>query len=891
MRNGRGFVVVLCLAICMLSGCGGGGGGSTGDTGDTGGTGGVGGGGDGGSAPGGGQTPFILSGTATVGPGVASDSDVNDPAAPFASNDAPSEAQNASNPGTIIGYASSVGAGPAGSRFATTADEFDGYKVTLAAGQMVNLEVSAWNDQAPTAIDLDLYLYDASLNLIAASEGVGPIESLVVPASGTHFVVVQAFAGASNYRINIGVATTAAAAESFRLSRLDDFVVGETIVTMKARSKGLSALAAVRSDAVVASGSEGLPLLIHLDAVKTLAAGASVRQSCDPWSNRPITPEQAAKAESVRAVKSLRGSPEIASAGLNYILKAMAVPNDPFYSYQWHYPMIKVPEAWNITVGARAGNPVVVAVIDTGVTLAHPDLQGQLEPGYDFISNTVSSRDGDGIDGNPDDPGDLSHQTSSSWHGTHVAGTIAARTGNGVGVAGVAGGAKIMPIRVLGKGSSGTTYDILQGIRFAAGLANDSGTVPVQKADIINLSLGGPVFDQATQDAITAARAAGVIVIAAAGNYNTPVPSYPAAYTGVISVSAVGITGEKSYFSNYGSTIDVAAPGGDSGSDLNRDGYPDAILSTVIYEPGGVRQFAYDFQEGTSQASPHVAGVAALMKAVAPTLTPAQFDNLLASGSLTDDIGGAGRDDLYGHGLINAHKAVLAAQTLAGGTTSPPILSATPARLDFGAVELQKTVSIVNVGGGSLTVSALNENAPWLSVVATAVDGSGQGDYRVSVNRNGLTQGVYSATIVVTSSAGTTNIPVTMDIPGTTQVSNAGRIYFLLVDPQLGDVIHQTEVNPSNGSYPFSFTPVAAGDYRLIAGSDMNNDGFICDPGESCGVWPTPGEPKTISVTSSRNDLNLTINQSGVISANGATASQGWRGYALRSQDSAKGAQ
>ncbi|MFA7536383.1 MAG: S8 family peptidase [Desulfuromonadales bacterium] len=862
----RGIVVVLFLTISILSGCGGGGGGSNHD---------------------GGTTSFTLSGTAIVGPGVTADSDVNDPEAPFASNDTPDGAQSASNPGTIIGYASSVGAGPAGSRFATTADLFDAYQVALAAGQVVSLEVSEWVDATPGSIDLDLFLYDASLNPIASSEGVGPFESLVVPASGNHFVVVEAFAGASNYRINIGVTSTTAAAESHRLSRLDDFMIGEAIVTMKSSGKGLSALTMARADATVASGDAGRALLVRLDDVKALSAGVAGEQFLDPWSNRPVPPAQAAKAQTVRAVKALRSSPDVASAGLNYILKPMAVPNDPLYHFQWHYPMIKLPEAWNITFGARAGDPVVVAVVDTGVVLAHPDLQNQLVAGYDFIRNPSISRDGDGIDANPDDPGDLSNQNASSWHGTHVAGTIAAGTNNDLGGAGVAGGAKIMPIRVLGKGG-GTGYDILQGILFAAGLANDSKTFPLQKADIINLSLGGSNFDQATQDAVTAARAEGVIVIAAAGNANTSAPSYPAAYTGVVSVSAVGITGEKSSFSNYGTTIDIAAPGGDFGSDINQDGYSDEILSTVIDEPGGVKQFSYAFMSGTSMASPHVSGVAALMKAVAPALTPTDFDNLLANGSLTDEIGSVGRDDLYGYGLVNAQKAVSAAQTLAGGSISLPLLSAVPARLDFGVGDAEKTLKIVNVGGGSLTIDSLSEDAPWLSVVPAAVDGSGLGGYLVRVDCSGLAEGVYSASIVVTSSAGNSSIPVTMDVPGAPQVSNAGRIYFLLIDPQLGDATYQTEANPSNGSYPFSFTAVATGDYRLIAGSDMNNDGFICDPGESCGVWPTMGLPQTISVTSSRNDLTLTINQPGSFSANLATTNREWRGYPLRSKTSDK---
>ena len=196
----------------------------------------------------------------------------------------------------------------------------------------------------------------------------------------------------------------------------------------------------------------------------------------------------------------MRGRSDVASAELNTILQPARVPSDPLYTLQWHYPMIRLPQAWDSTIGSPS---VVIAVVDTGVVLTHPDLQGQLVAGYDFISSASRARDGDGIDPDPSDPGDLALGTgASSFHGTHVAGTIGAasdRPTGEIGVAGVAWGARVMPIRVLGL-QGGTNYDVLQGVRYAAGLPNDSGTVPAQPADVINLSLSGGGFSQVAQD-------------------------------------------------------------------------------------------------------------------------------------------------------------------------------------------------------------------------------------------------------------------------------------------------------------------------------------------------------------------------------------------------------
>ena len=224
------------------------------------------------------------------------------------------------------------------------------------------------------------------------------------------------------------------------------------------------------------------------------------------------------------------------------------------------------------------------------------------------------SLDGDGIDSDPEDPGD-EMEGRSSFHGTHVTGTIGAATNNAIGVAGIARNCKIMPLRVLGNGG-GLASDIREAIKYAAGLRNGSGKLPSKRADIINMSLGGSSRSDLDQQVINDARNAGVIIIAAAGNYASNAPMYPAAYNGVISVSAVGADKQLAPYSNYGNTIDIAAPGGNMSRDYDGDGHLDGVLSTGGNDASGPIQMVYNFKQGTSMAAPHVAGVVALMKSL-----------------------------------------------------------------------------------------------------------------------------------------------------------------------------------------------------------------------------------------------------------------------------------
>ncbi|MFZ5594425.1 MAG: S8 family serine peptidase [Pseudomonadota bacterium] len=822
-RNAFAAIALLSL-ITMLAGCGGGGGGS-----------------GSGSPP---APAYSISGTLSAAAYTAMDSDVNDPEAPYAPNNSFDQAQPVGNPVTIGGYVNRPGRGPAG-RSSRNGDASDFYKVSLAANQTITLSIG---ETDLVNNDMDIWLYDAGKRPVSSTQDTTRVESLTVATAGTYYIEVEAYAGASNYTLTIGLAS--AQGHPATLGIGGDFVPGDIIVRFKDDTPGARAAnaisPAVRAQALgltVKGGDAGRPLLLGLGDA---ASRAQMRRAL----NIPVADNSATgdplqlKRETIQAIKALRKQPDIVYAEPNYIRRATAIPpNDEFYPRQWHYPMINLPQAWDITQGSSS---VIVAVIDTGVLLNHPDLQGQLVPGYDFIRDPTNALDGNGIDSNPDDPGDQVLAGGSSFHGTHVAGTIAAASNNGTGVAGVAWQTRIMPLRVLGK-RGGASYDIMQAVLYAAGLDNDSGAIPAQPADVINLSLGGGGFSQTEQDVYARARAQGVIIVAAAGNEASNTPSYPAAYNGVVSVSAVDINKNLAYYSNFGSTIDIAAPGGDSRRDINGDGYPDGIFSTRGNDAGGSLQYNYQFQQGTSMAAPHVAGVIALMKAINSQLTPDLFDQMLAQGALTQDLGDSGRDNSYGYGLIDAYKAVSAAQ----GATLKPTLIVSPFALNFGLMTTELELAVGSIGG-DVTLTAATSSESWLTIAEKSVDpGTKNGAYTVKVNRTNLPVGAYSATLTFTSAANIVTIAVTMQI-GNPAVStgNAGRHYVLLINPETGAVVAQTAADAdSKGEYHYTLTGVPPGAYQIIAGSDPNNDRFICNPGEACGSYLTLEQPKLITVS------------------------------------------
>jgi serine protease len=391
---------------------------------------------------------------------------------------------------------------------------------------------------------------------------------------------------------------------------------------------------------------------ISLTSVRTLSTGGELLRI-----GRDMTDQ-----EIKDLIADLSASSAVAYVEEDVLLTTQLTPNDPLYNQQWHYfeaaGGLNLPTAWDLSTGVGQR----VAVIDTGMR-PHADLAANLVGGYDFISDPFVANDGGGRDNNAIDPGDFStagqcgagsRASSSSWHGTHVSGTVAAVTNNGVGVAGVAFGAKVVPVRALGR-CGGSLSDIADAIVWASG-----GTVtgvPANQfpARTLNLSLGGGGRCSTTlQNAVNSARSRNANVVVAAGNSNVNVSNAtPANCAGVIAVAAVGRTGGKASYSNFGALVDVAAPGGDfRGSSAN------GVLSTLNSGTTTPGNDVFAFYQGTSMATPHVAGTVALMLSRNSALTSAQVESTLRSTTRAFPA----TCSQCGTGIVNARAAVVAAR-------------------------------------------------------------------------------------------------------------------------------------------------------------------------------------------------------------------------------------
>lgn len=336
-----------------------------------------------------------------------------------------------------------------------------------------------------------------------------------------------------------------------------------------------------------------------------------------------------------------------------------AAPNDRYYKHQWglHGEWgAEVDEAWGEHPAQGEGE--VIALVDNGVA-NHPDINGNIIPGYDFIRSSWSARDGDGRDADPTDEGDWyeagecgrTRGSSSSWHGTHAAGIMAATANDGRGIAGVAPKAKILNVRVLGK-CGGAMSDIADGIIWASGGYVPGAPANPNPAKIINLSLGGTGQCSRTyQNAINRAVGNGAVVVVSAGNDDEDAATaQPGNCQNVVVVGAASDEGSRAQYSNWGDTVDITAPGGDTT-------VGPGILSTV--DAGKTTSVGYMWKryEGTSMAAPFVSGVAALVRSVDPTLTPSQIEQLLKNTAYelaTECPEGCGA------GMVDAHHAILA---------------------------------------------------------------------------------------------------------------------------------------------------------------------------------------------------------------------------------------
>ena len=658
------------------------------------------------------------------------------------------------------------------------------------------------------------------------------------------------------------------------------FVPGEVIVQFKPGSVAAAAQRLTAQSLTVAGQRlERVRPLPIADTYLYRAGEAEMRQDTASQATSPT-----AASRTLEVVARLAERADIVTALPNRVYYAAKTPDDPFYSLQWHYPAVNLPQAWDITTGSAE---TVVAVVDTGILgnatdarLTHPDFVGRLLPGYDFISDADAAGDGDGRDADPYDQGTFQ---SNGTHGSHVAGIIAANSDDGVGVAGIDWAAKILPVRVLDTKGRGTFSDILDGIAWAAGLNVEGAPVNPRPADVINLSLSGDgPCDAVEKELFDSVIARGSLVVVAAGNGNEDAGfASPGNCDAVITVGAVDFKGQRAPYSNFGGKLDVLAPGGDVGADFNDDHYPDGVLSTVYEKNNG--GFYWDFLQGTSMAAPHVAGIAALLKAVDPTLEQAQVETLLKATARPRSAGtcnGPKRDDLTaadcGAGLVDALAAVQAAQSGSLPTPSRGELKLSPSRLDFGTTQTELSLRLSNSGNGSLnwrfdTVvpdpnnpSAVGAAALELSATGGTLPAGGQQTVKVTLDRRKATaNGNYHLDLTLKTGEDAQGLPVFFSKgeaappPGGDLSGTLTTACFVSGDACDLDKSRIGTIQDSADSAPYTFADVDTGQYRLIAWKDVNDNDQV-DSGDLFGFYSLNGLGTT-EVTPPAESLDFSV--------------------------------
>ncbi|MFC7292268.1 S8 family serine peptidase [Hirschia litorea] len=852
------------------------------------------------------QTASLTSVVETNLPIVA-DADNNDEGSPQTNNNTAASAQSINNGSLVLGYVTKTipqdGAdlfGYLGNNGQT--DEVDYFRVNLLGGETIQLEIALEESDNPSndtidpasGIDLDLELLDVNDNSIVVSDSTtSALEEIIVPEDGEYLIKVVAASGSSMYGLAVGGKELSSASVTQITTR--HIAPGIAVVTEQERV-GKSSLRSTSREGTYKSLAFGSRT--HLDLEPYFASTIST-QGASRQSAKSLTrlDRQRATLAAIKAINMEAGrtvlEPYVFPRKVQLASPSLYDPV-PSENTQWNLSDIEWQSARTTLEGLTITHTPVIAVIDSGFLTSHPDLADRIVDQRDFVAEEY---DGDGFDAEAEEIVDVNDEYPDAcheFHGTHVA-SIALGEVNDIGMMGVYPEAKLMALKVGysksigpdGTDSEGENCEILPGdianaIRYAAQLplVGISGVPTASvKADVINLSLGTNSPNSNIRAAINEATAAGVIVVAAAGNEGGTALGksrfYPAAYDNTISVASSNLAGGQSFYSSEYAEVDITAPGGDIRADVNRDGIADGIIGASASLEDGNFETSVKIIQGTSMAAPHVAGAVAMMRAIDPTLTTAEFEEMLRSGVLTTEAEDAGFDFQTGYGSMSLPRMINAAQ--GNGSLNPvtTLISANPKDITIDFSSRTAKLDIRKIGNDALAVSTVtpNSNPEWLSVSPSSdVDADKVGIYNLNADTTGLTGNYYTGSVQISlSDAQNLNVSVALLRDPTLPASPAAifpTLYGVLQQKnettdrfeQVGDTLRDLGGNSAS----FTFEDVPHGEeYRILISTDLDGDSFICSNGEMCGVFPDFDRPNVTFEVDGNTTQNIEISYMG----------------------------
>ena len=817
----------------------------------------------------------------------------------YTENNSASSAQTIINPTDLIGHIGDntvdivlvengfcVGVDEDGNCLTQTLENFDTedwYKITAAPNLAVTLQIEGliYEDLPDNpgsfycceyeSMDVDLLLYneDGSLaDYSYTSNSTSTRKIIALPNSGTFYAVVKANEGHSKYVLTFGSNVSGASAfstikDNYAKDRFISYIpFGPNYKYDQADAVSIDVYPEPNIETKFTQlndiGFKGLRRFnLSIDEEFERIFGSSHLNDIQD------NPEQVAYIKHWKVLQHYRDLYPRLNLELDLKAKAMNFTKDPSWNYQWNLQQIGLETALT-AIGQETKN-VAVAVLDSGAPSSDSTAyttSAFLPNGFDFVP-IGNSGDGDGYDS---DPTDSTAATDS--HGTHVGTTIAAlNDGNNINGFGIG----VVPVRVLGADGTGFVSDITQGLLYAGGFANGSGIVysgdtPIK---VVNMSLGstGSTCSNAYQGAINDLYAVNISIVSSSGNSGVEEYGSPASCNNVISVAATEATRNRAYYSTYNDLVDIAAPGGDVGTDANADGYGDGVLAF-----GSNEDLA--FYQGTSMASPHVAGAIGILYALVPELLSSQVDALIIDGHLVDDIGEPGKDNEFGYGLLNINKAVTRIIDEEGLDFTYGSIS--PGTINLGKEFNSYDINVTKVGDGELSVTSVENDIPSaISITQQNVDENGFGTYTINLDRSSLPDGLYSTRTKVTfsnenvqTSTATIQIGDDRERPYIEYVST----YLWQVDEDAGvrTLYFGNDGEMLNGEITFNATDIPNGQYYYSFFTYVDN--FITDVGEFVAIYPGAGSSETyINLDGEDVDVSvsLEVNKSGAgISSN-----------------------